>query len=269
MNIIKSNKACAACKHQRRKCSSDCILAPYFPVDKPLMFHNALNLYGVSNIIEILNKIPQEMRDLAMKTIIYESNVRAIYPIHGCLGVIKEICDRINENLEELYHVKELLDYCKINNLQSQNLSTLLPSTSSQNPNLQPHVSNIPIFNDVGNVSNYCHNSESNIEAMTNAYPSHLNDIIPREVNNTPTNTNLNISPMDVVRVAQLSEGVSNNKEYDLHGGGVDTQTSAKVDLKEKETPFNVNDLFIPDSEIDKVYYNNGQLFIENDSSKR
>ncbi|CAL5185832.1 unnamed protein product [Lathyrus oleraceus] len=250
MNNIKSNKACASCKLQRRRCLKDCLLAPHFPADKPITFANAHRLYGVSNMVRILENIPEEMRQIAMRTIIYESNVRLMFPVHGCLGVIKECCDMISEAFKELCQVKELLHYCKVNHLQQLNLSSLLPSTSSQNPNLQPHVpmdcplrastnshvSNIPIFNNVGNVSDY------------------WNDIIPSDVNNIPTNTNLNINSNEAIRVAQLNEELSDNKESDLHGGGVDTNTSVKVDLEEKETPFNVDDFFIPDSDIDKFY---------------
>ncbi|XP_058776189.1 LOB domain-containing protein 22-like [Vicia villosa] len=259
MNTIKSNKACAACTHQRRKCSKDCLLAPYFPANKPKMFHNAHSLYGVSNMVRILNEVPKEKRDLAMRTVIYESNVRKIYPIGGCVDVIKEYSDKISEALEELNQVKKVLDYCKVNHLPSQKLSSSLPSTSFQNPNLQPHfpidhslrdsisshnpnlqpyfsmdhsprastnsdISNIPIFNNVGNVTNYYHNSENNIETMTNASPS---DIIHREVNNAPTNTNLNINSMDAIRVAQLN------------------------------------------SDIDRFDFSDGQFFVEYDSSQR
>ncbi|CAI8594365.1 unnamed protein product [Vicia faba] len=199
MNTIKPNKGCAACKHQRRKCLlKDCLLAPYFPANKPIMFHNVHCLYGVVDILRILDEVLEEKRDLAMRTIIYESNVRAIYPIHGCVEVIKECYDRIKDNFEELYQVKKLLDYCKVNHLQSQipNLQpyflmghSLRASTSSQIPNLEPQflmdyslrastssqIPNIPIFNNVGNNSNYYHNSENNIEATMNASSSNTN----------------------------------------------------------------------------------------------
>ncbi|RVW35523.1 LOB domain-containing protein 27 [Vitis vinifera] len=39
-----TSQACAACKYQRRKCSSECPLAPYFPPDQPKMFANAHRL---------------------------------------------------------------------------------------------------------------------------------------------------------------------------------------------------------------------------------
>ncbi|CAN8269373.1 unnamed protein product [Cochlearia groenlandica] len=53
-NNNSTNQACAACKYQRRKCASDCILAPYFPHDRHNQFLNAHKLYGVSNITKII-----------------------------------------------------------------------------------------------------------------------------------------------------------------------------------------------------------------------
>lgn len=163
MYTIKSKKACAACEYQWRKCLRDCFLTPNFPADKPIMFHSAHCLYGVSSIAKILN--------------------------------------------------------------------------------------------DDANVHYNFHNNKNNIEIMTSASPS---DIIPRDVNNAPTNTNLNINSMDAIRVAQLSEGQLSN-----------THDSANDDLKEEEEEFNVDDFFIPDSEINRIYYGNEQSFDEKDSSQR
>nr|CAD1818355.1 unnamed protein product [Ananas comosus var. bracteatus] len=52
-----SRPACAACKHQRRKCTADCPLALYFPADQPKQFQNAHRLFGVSNILRILKDL--------------------------------------------------------------------------------------------------------------------------------------------------------------------------------------------------------------------
>ncbi|XP_058776195.1 uncharacterized protein LOC131650506 [Vicia villosa] len=159
MDTIKSNKACAACEYQWRKCLRECF-APNFPADKPIMFHSAHCLYGVSTIARILN--------------------------------------------------------------------------------------------DVANVRYNFYNNENNIEIMMNASPL---DNIPRDINNTPTNTNLNINSMDAIRVAQLSEGLLSN-----------THVSANDDLKEEEEEFDVNNFFIPDSEIDRIYNGDEQSFVEKDA---
>jgi hypothetical protein len=115
MNIIKAYKSCAACKYQRRKCSKDCPLAPYFPGDKPKIFANAHRLFGVSNILTILKVVKDEDKDEAMKSIIFESDIRARFQTHGCLGVIKMYESALKECIKELDDVERLLDYCKLN----------------------------------------------------------------------------------------------------------------------------------------------------------
>jgi len=50
-----------------------CVLAPYFPTNKPKMLGDAHHLFGVSNIQKILNEIKDgEQRDEAMTSIIFE-----------------------------------------------------------------------------------------------------------------------------------------------------------------------------------------------------
>ncbi|KAL5066059.1 hypothetical protein RYX36_027797 [Vicia faba] len=192
-----------------------------------------------------------------MRTIIYESNVRAIFPIHGCLGLILQYHDIIKECIEELDQVKMLLNNCKSHQLQQQNHSSLVPSTSSQIPNVQPHISNdhmgastsshIPIFNNDGNIPNYYHNWENNTESMTD----NISDFISHEVGSTPTVTN----SMDETIVGQFSGVVSNNGDDDL-------LTSARVDLKETRRFSNNDELDVSDYGIDRFIYIDGTSFI-------
>ncbi|KAJ1386901.1 Lateral organ boundary [Sesbania bispinosa] len=115
-----ANKACAACKYQRRRCSKDCPLAPYFPADKPKTFSNAHRLFGVANIIRIMNQVAHDEKDEAMKSIIFESDIRAKYPQHGCYGVIMQYQDMICKAAEELQYVQSLLTLYKESNYQMQ-----------------------------------------------------------------------------------------------------------------------------------------------------
>ncbi|CAL9122714.1 unnamed protein product [Musa textilis] len=83
-----TNQACAACKYQRRRCAADCPLAVYFPADQPKQFLNCHRLFGVSNILKIINRLDPLQQAEAMKSIIYEANIRDRDPVHGCLGLI-------------------------------------------------------------------------------------------------------------------------------------------------------------------------------------
>ncbi|XP_028778684.1 LOB domain-containing protein 22-like [Neltuma alba] len=104
-----SNKACAACKFQRRRCSKECPLAPYFPSDQPKKFSNAHRLFGVANIKKILELVEPRQRDEAMKSIIFESDMREQFPVLGCLGVIWSYNDQILAAMEELRYLKTRL----------------------------------------------------------------------------------------------------------------------------------------------------------------
>lgn len=108
-----TTQACAACKYQRRKCASDCILAPYFPHDRQPQFLNAHRLFGVSNIVKIVGNLKQPEKDHAMRTIIFQSDARAADPVGGCYRIIRDLEQRINLAKAELEIVLHQLALCR------------------------------------------------------------------------------------------------------------------------------------------------------------
>lgn len=121
---LKASQACAACKYQRRRCSSDCPLAPYFPADQPRLFQNAHKLFGRSNILSIIKPLDAERRAEAMRSIIYEANIRDRYPVHGCLGVVCQLQYQIWQVEAELHAAQAQLDLYRQMYYQQQ-LSTV------------------------------------------------------------------------------------------------------------------------------------------------
>ncbi|KDO52151.1 hypothetical protein CISIN_1g042591mg [Citrus sinensis] len=121
---LKASQACAACKYQRRRCSSDCPLAPYFPADQPRLFQNAHKLFGRSNILSIIKPLDAERRAEAMRSIIYEANIRDRYPVHGCLGVVCQLQYQIWQVEAELRAAQAQLDMYRQMYYQQQ-LSTV------------------------------------------------------------------------------------------------------------------------------------------------
>lgn len=110
---VNSNQACAACKYQRRKCPPDCILAPYFPHDRQRQFLNAHKLFGVSNITKIIRNLDQAEKDAAMRTIIFQSDVRATDPVGGCYRIIRQLQRQIDYAKAELDLVLRQIAFCK------------------------------------------------------------------------------------------------------------------------------------------------------------
>lgn len=108
-----TKQACAACKYLRRKCALDCPLARYFPANQQKMFLNAHRLFGVSNIGRILKKVEDDKRDEAMRTIIFEANIRAKDRVHGCWGIICHLQHIIQSAMDEVRLVKAAVAKCR------------------------------------------------------------------------------------------------------------------------------------------------------------
>ncbi|KAK9060517.1 hypothetical protein SSX86_021221 [Deinandra increscens subsp. villosa] len=114
-------QACAACRYQRRKCAPDCILAPYFPHDRQRQFQNAHKLFGVSNITKIIRNLDRPQKDEAMRTIIYQSDVRSIDPVGGCYRIIRELQRQIEISCAELEFVLQQLAFHRTVSVQNNN----------------------------------------------------------------------------------------------------------------------------------------------------
>ncbi|XP_052199589.1 LOB domain-containing protein 24-like [Diospyros lotus] len=90
-------RPCAACKVLRRRCVEQCILAPYFPPNDPLKFAIAHRVFGSSNIIKILQEIPECHRADAVSSMVYEANARMRDPVYGCTGTICQLQKQVSE----------------------------------------------------------------------------------------------------------------------------------------------------------------------------
>ncbi|XP_051119878.1 LOB domain-containing protein 1-like [Andrographis paniculata] len=93
---------CAACRILRRRCVEKCALAPYFPPAEPLKFSNAHRVFGASNIIKLLQELPENQREDAVNSMVYEANARLRDPVYGCAGVISQLQKQINKLQAEL-----------------------------------------------------------------------------------------------------------------------------------------------------------------------
>ncbi|KAE9616199.1 putative transcription factor AS2-LOB family [Lupinus albus] len=129
-----TTQACAACKYQRRKCAPDCILAPYFPHDRQRQFLNAHKLFGVSNITKIIKFLAPQEKDQAMRTIIYQSDMRANDPVGGCFRYIQDLQAQIEYCHTELELVLQQLAFFRMQaHHQQQSQHAFNPTMSNVN----------------------------------------------------------------------------------------------------------------------------------------
>ncbi|KAG9141457.1 hypothetical protein Leryth_001905 [Lithospermum erythrorhizon] len=164
------SQACAACKYQRRKCASDCLLAPYFPQNRQGQFINAHRLFGVSNITKIIRPLDQQSKDEAMRTIIFQSDVRATDPVGGCYRIIQDLQRQIDYYTSELEVVYYHLALCRFQETQTLEghvqLSNNQQEQEKNNSNAQPHHQHHICLED--NIVD--NNNQTNCEATSYSY---------------------------------------------------------------------------------------------------
>ncbi|MBA0698493.1 hypothetical protein Goari_000203 [Gossypium aridum] len=84
----RSTSSCAACKLLKRRCSPNCIFAPYFRSDEPKKFAKVHKVFGASNVSKILVEVPEEQRQDTVNSLAYEAEARLRDPVYGCIGAI-------------------------------------------------------------------------------------------------------------------------------------------------------------------------------------
>ncbi|KVI02655.1 LOB domain-containing protein 36-like [Cynara cardunculus var. scolymus] len=129
-----SNSPCAACKFLRRKCTQECVFAPYFPPDQPQKFANVHKVFGASNVAKILNELNTTQREDAVNSLAYEAEARLRDPVYGCVGLISILQHRLKQVQSDLHNAKlELANYI--------GPSAMLPIL---NPGFIPQIPNMP-----------------------------------------------------------------------------------------------------------------------------
>ncbi|KAK4278526.1 hypothetical protein QN277_016362 [Acacia crassicarpa] len=88
---------CASCKLLRRRCTKECIFAPYFPSDDPRKFAIVHKVFGASNVSKMLQELPVHQRADAVNSLVYEANARVRDPVYGCVGAISYLQSQVSQ----------------------------------------------------------------------------------------------------------------------------------------------------------------------------
>ncbi|XP_058103624.1 LOB domain-containing protein 2-like [Magnolia sinica] len=116
-----AHQACASCKHQRKRCEPNCLMAPFFPHDEMESFQAVHKVFGVSNTQKMIKNIEShDDRSKAIKSIVWEAQCWEMDPVNGCLGRYMELeheKNMLKEENKKLWNENNLL---KTQFLQSQ-----------------------------------------------------------------------------------------------------------------------------------------------------
>ncbi|GMI70579.1 ASYMMETRIC LEAVES2-LIKE 18, lateral organ boundaries-domain 16 [Hibiscus trionum] len=111
---------CGACKFLRRKCTPDCIFAPYFCSEQgPEKFAAIHKVFGASNVSKLLLRIPAHRRS---ETVAYEAKARIQDPVHGCVAHILTLQQQVESLQSQLMQAKAQLPPISMTSLTMDNL---------------------------------------------------------------------------------------------------------------------------------------------------
>ncbi|XLR49345.1 hypothetical protein S83_000017 [Arachis hypogaea] len=96
---------CAVCKYRSRKCTPECIFAPYFPANNPERFECVRRLYSASKVGKFLVERPPSQREDMVKALAFEWKARYHNPVYGCtleIMILKHLIDQNSALLEKI-----------------------------------------------------------------------------------------------------------------------------------------------------------------------
>ncbi|KAL5989521.1 hypothetical protein ACLOJK_010413 [Asimina triloba] len=101
--------ACASCRHQRKKCPENCVMAPLFPAeDDNRRFSSVQKVFGVSNMMKMIAKTDSmEDRQKIAESLVWDACNREDDPVAGSLGRYKKLMKENRSLLEENIKLKE------------------------------------------------------------------------------------------------------------------------------------------------------------------
>ncbi|KAL6567372.1 hypothetical protein OROGR_001040 [Orobanche gracilis] len=130
-----SHPACAACRNQRKKCPSNCILRPHFPVNKSGGFMAVQKIFGVANVTKMMKEAKSlDERSEIAKSLHWEAAMWAQDPIGGPYGVFTRLHDEIRV-LREYVNRHRLLLLQNENNFHGNTNATTMMNNASYNDN--------------------------------------------------------------------------------------------------------------------------------------
>ncbi|KAJ8426430.1 hypothetical protein Cgig2_021037 [Carnegiea gigantea] len=121
---------CASCKLLRRRCTNDCIFAPYFPADDPHKFATVHKVFGASNVSKMLQELPVHQRADAVSSLVYEAKARMRDPVYGCVRAITYLQNQVSQLQMQLAVAKAEIVYIQMQQQEATNMATPIVQNS-------------------------------------------------------------------------------------------------------------------------------------------
>ncbi|PIN08984.1 hypothetical protein CDL12_18440 [Handroanthus impetiginosus] len=133
-----NTSACATCKHQRKKCTEKCILAPFFPAEKTQEFQAVHKVFGVSNVTKIIKNLKEEDRARAIDSLVWEALSRQREPVLGPYGEYRRVFEELRFYKTQFQQFQQIQNQGRImgwnnNNGMTMNRGGMINNNNSNN----------------------------------------------------------------------------------------------------------------------------------------
>ncbi|KAG6423698.1 hypothetical protein SASPL_114101 [Salvia splendens] len=143
MQRANNTSACASCKHQRKRCTEKCTLAPFFPVERTREFQAVHKVFGVSNVTKIITSLREEDRKVAVDSLVWEAIGRQKDPVLGPFGDYRRVCEELRLYKSQYQHFHHqapnqgtiVYKAATAQALMGWNNSNKIVNTNTNNPN--------------------------------------------------------------------------------------------------------------------------------------
>ncbi|CAJ2662742.1 unnamed protein product [Trifolium pratense] len=127
---IDANK-CLLCKRLRTTCNNNnnCEFGMYFPPHRNDDFKCALEVYGLTNIIRIMQSVEEDQRQATANSLLFEGFSWRFHPTNGLFGYKSFMDEQINSSLRELQILNNLLKFCKDHENSNSQRNDGIPTT--------------------------------------------------------------------------------------------------------------------------------------------
>nr|QBA88877.1 AS2 protein [Cyrtomium guizhouense] len=193
---------CAACKFLRRKCTAECVFAPYFPPEDPHKFANVHKIFGASNVSKLLNELPLRAREDAVNSLAYEADARVKDPVYGCVGAVSILQSRVAQLQAELVAARSEL--CRLKGLINDaplHYSALIAPNQPYPPHQSSHLQVYPSSSTSAFTLNSTQTATPSFSSTTHASTSFAH-AGPSSLPSNPTQSSSTSQPSFAARVS-------------------------------------------------------------------
>ncbi|KAI9084329.1 hypothetical protein K1719_033671 [Acacia pycnantha] len=140
-----SSQSCSLCRHKGSVCKEECEYRQIFPGNRYQEFEKVKWLFGLKNMLTIIQSVEANQRQVAADSMFMEANAWRNHPVEGALGFASDLISQIHSLFNQLQAAKQQLEIFKLQHDDNNNGLQTVPISSSPFAASSSSSSGIPV----------------------------------------------------------------------------------------------------------------------------